>query len=83
MGHEYLYSQTENNWFNSWISQIIGMDQIYVSYMVSLSSIFGAVFFLLWGTYSDTLRTPLGAAKTGARPWDDCYRFSRYRLWDD
>ncbi len=58
-----LYSQTENNWFNSWISQILGMEQIYVSYMVSLSSIFGAVFFLLWGTYSDTLRTRWGRRK--------------------
>ncbi len=58
-----LYSQTENNWFNSWISQILGMDQIYVSYMVSLSSIFGAVFFLIWGTYSDTLRTRWGRRK--------------------
>ncbi len=63
MAMSILYSQTENNWFNSWISQILGMDQIYVSYMVSLSSIFGAVFFLLWGTYSDTLRTRWGRRK--------------------
>ena len=58
-----FYSMTENQWFNSWVAQILGMEQIHVSIMVSVSGVFGAVFFLIWGTISDNLRSKYGRRK--------------------
>ena len=48
-----IYSETESQWFNSFVSEISGKGSLYVGYMVSASGIVGAVAFIAWGAYSD------------------------------
>jgi maltose/moltooligosaccharide transporter len=58
------YSYTEGSWFNSWVSQILGKDKIWVSVMVATSGLVGAIFFIVWGAISDNTRDRLGRRKS-------------------
>jgi MFS family permease len=58
------YGFTEGSWFNSYVSQILGMDKIWVSVMVATSGFMGAIFFIVWGTISDNNRDRFGRRKS-------------------
>jgi MFS family permease len=58
-----FYSQTENNWFNSWVSNIVGEGEFQVGLMIALSGIVGAVFFIVFGSISDNIRSKYGRRK--------------------
>jgi len=58
------YSFTEGSWFNSYVSQVLEMDKIWVSVMVATSGFMGAVFFIIWGAISDNNRDRFGRRKS-------------------
>ena len=58
------YGFAEGQWMNSWVSNILGKDKIFVSIMVATSGFFGAVFFIVWGAISDNTRDKLGRRKS-------------------
>jgi len=58
-----FYSLTENSWFNSWTSGVIGSSNFETMVMVSTSAGMGAAFFLIWGAISDNIRTKFGRRK--------------------
>ncbi|MHA1112332.1 MAG: MFS transporter [Promethearchaeota archaeon] len=58
------YGFAEGQWMNSWVSQILGKEKIFVSIMVATSGLFGAIFFIVWGAISDNNRDRLGKRKS-------------------
>lgn len=50
----------EQNLFNTYLVHVLGLEAIYVSIMVSLSSVMGLIFCLVWGIKSDNTRTKYG-----------------------
>jgi melibiose permease/lactose/raffinose/galactose permease len=58
-----IYSLTENSWFNSWLKGIVGGSDFDVTVMASLSAVFGAIFFIIWGAVSDNIRSKWGRRK--------------------
>lgn len=54
------YGEVELEWYNSYAKYIAGMSNFNVSILVALSTIVGTLFYLIWGTISDNLRTKYG-----------------------
>ncbi len=47
----------EQNFFNTYLSHVLGLEEIYVSIMVSLSATMGLIFMFVWGIKSDNTRS--------------------------
>jgi MFS family permease len=58
-----VYSDVEGNWFSSYGNKVAGMDLAIVATMSALGVIIGTLFYFLWGTISDNLRTKYGRRK--------------------
>jgi MFS family permease len=55
-----LYIGIESQWLNSYAHAIAGMDFILISFMVAMSGVIGTLFYLIWGSISDNIRTKYG-----------------------
>ncbi len=55
-----IYTEVESQWFTSYAHNIANMNLFLVSLMVAMSGIIGTLFYLIWGTISDNLRTRFG-----------------------
>jgi Na+/melibiose symporter-like transporter len=58
-----IYSSIENGYFNSFLKIVNNTSDFKINIMVSFSSIFGAIFFILWGAISDNIRSKYGRRK--------------------
>ncbi|MFX0069910.1 MAG: MFS transporter [Candidatus Hermodarchaeota archaeon] len=50
----------EQNFINTYIAHVLVLPEIYVAIMVSLSSVMGLIFCIVWGIKSDNTRTKWG-----------------------
>ncbi|MFW9939977.1 MAG: MFS transporter [Candidatus Thorarchaeota archaeon] len=50
----------EQNFFNTYIEHILGLQYIYIAIMVNLSALMGLIFNLTWGIISDNTRGRFG-----------------------
>ncbi|TFG15794.1 MAG: MFS transporter [Promethearchaeota archaeon] len=50
----------EQNFFNTYLSHVLFLPEIYIAIMVSLSSVMGLIFCIVWGIYSDNTRSKFG-----------------------
>ncbi|TFG06054.1 MAG: MFS transporter [Promethearchaeota archaeon] len=50
----------EQNFINTYIAHVLFLPEIYVAIMVSLSSVMGLIFCIVWGIKSDNTRTKWG-----------------------
>ncbi len=61
LGIIYLADQVfgffEQNFLNTYLVFVLGLEEIYVSIMVTLSAIMGLIFLLVWGIKSDNSRS--------------------------
>ncbi|MBD3342432.1 MAG: MFS transporter [Candidatus Lokiarchaeota archaeon] len=55
-----FFSFFEQNFFNTYLKHVLFLPDIYVSIMVSLSSVMGLIFCLVWGIKSDNTRSKWG-----------------------
>jgi MFS family permease len=58
-----IYSSIENGYFNSYLKIVAHSSDFEINLMVSFSSVFGAIFFILWGAISDNIRSKYGRRK--------------------
>jgi MFS family permease len=50
----------EQNFFNTYLDHVLGLPEIYISVMVSLSAVVGLVMNFTWGIISDNTRLSIG-----------------------
>ncbi|MHA1491906.1 MAG: MFS transporter [Promethearchaeota archaeon] len=58
-----VYGFVESNFFNTYLSHVLGLSEIYVSIMVASSATMGMIFLLIWGIFSDNTRSKFGRRK--------------------
>ncbi len=62
-GGDNIFGFFEQNFFNTYLSHILGLEELYISIMVSLSAVVGLVMNLTFGILSDNTRSSLGRRK--------------------
>jgi maltose/moltooligosaccharide transporter len=55
-----IFGFVEQNFLNTYLVHVLGLTEIYVSIMVSLSATMGLIFLLVWGIISDNTRSKYG-----------------------
>ena len=58
-----VYGFVESNFFNTYLSHVLGLSEIYISFMVASSATMGMIFLLIWGIFSDNTRSKWGRRK--------------------
>jgi len=55
-----IFGFAEQNFLNTYLVHVLGLTELHVAIMVSLSAIMGLIFLLVWGTISDNTRSKYG-----------------------
>ncbi|MFX1339703.1 MAG: MFS transporter [Promethearchaeota archaeon] len=58
-----IFGFAEQNFLNTYLIHVLGLTEIHVAIMVSLSAIMGLIFLLVWGIISDNTRSKSGRRK--------------------
>ena len=56
----FAFSEVASGWFGSYVYFIAGSKLVWWGLIIFIGSIVGAIFYLIWSTISDNLRTRLG-----------------------
>lgn len=57
---DYLFFFFEQNFFNTYLYDVLFLPELYISLMVSLSATMGLIIMIVWGVISDNTRTRFG-----------------------
>ncbi|NHJ20799.1 MAG: MFS transporter [Candidatus Lokiarchaeota archaeon] len=57
---DYLFFFFEQNFFNTYLYDVLFLPELYISLMVSLSAAMGLIIMIVWGIISDNTRTRFG-----------------------
>ena len=58
-----IFGFAEQNFLNTYLVHVLGLTELHVAIMVSLSAIMGLIFLLVWGIISDNTRSKYGRRK--------------------
>jgi MFS family permease len=58
-----IFGFAEQNFLNTYLVHVLGLTELHVAIMVSLSAIMGLIFLLVWGIISDNTRSKSGRRK--------------------
>ena len=56
----FVFNEVASGWFGSYVYFIAGTELVWWGLITLIGSIVGAIFYLIWSTISDNLRTRLG-----------------------
>ena len=56
-----IYSETEGQWFNSYMVNVGHGVDLDVAIMVALRAVIGTLFYLVWGAIGDNTMAPISA----------------------
>lgn len=56
----FAFSEVASGWFGSYVHFIAGSELVWWGFITLIGSIVGAIFYLIWSTVSDNLRTRFG-----------------------
>ena len=57
---DYLFFFLEQNFFNTYLYDVLFLPELYISLMVSLSATMGLIIMIVWGVISDNTRSRFG-----------------------
>jgi MFS family permease len=57
---DYLFFFFEQNFFNTYLYDVLFLSPMYITLMVSLSAAMGLIIMIIWGVFSDNTRTRFG-----------------------
>lgn len=60
---DYLFFFFEQNFFNTFLFDVLFLPELYITLMVSLSATMGLIIMIVWGVISDNTRTKFGRRK--------------------
>ena len=58
-----IFGFAEQNFLNTYLIHVLGLTELHVAIMVSLSALMGLIFLLVWGIISDNTRLKYGRRK--------------------
>jgi len=58
-----IFGFAEQNFLNTYLVHVLGLTELHVAIMVSLSAMMGLIFLLVWGIISDNTRSKSGRRK--------------------